>query len=298
MVRPMLRIVLSVIIASSTAAFAGVDSIGEPNVTWLKRKIHVCWHTGGNDFAAEQKAAVQKIVEQEYTTSRTGISFVGWEDCQSLTSEQYDLMIIQDNILLPSNETVEKYRSFNSEGSAVLGQGAAEQLKTETNQATRVVRKSKGFFNRDVMKPVMYLLYRPSFRMYDPYFHALEELQMVALHEFGHVAGLRHEHIRSEAKNDPNCKNMQEPKPGTPVEELMSTAATYTDYDPNSVMNYCWGATLAKFGNVVNELPNIPDESLYTTVKDRVTGIKTYTIKIGLSAKDLITLNKLYPKVD
>jgi hypothetical protein len=286
------------LLALSSVAHAGVDALYEPNVTWTKRKIHVCWHTGGNDFKTKEKLAVQKIVEQEYTLERTGITFFGWEDCSSLAPDQYDLMIYQDNILLPTNDIVQSYRKFDAEGSATLGQGAAEQIKTETNVVTKISIKSRGFFGRNILKPVMYLLYRPTFRETEKYFHAVEELQMVALHEFGHVAGLRHEHIRSEAKQDPNCKHLQKPKPDAVLEEIMTTAVSVTEYDPNSVMNYCWGATLAAMGNVLNTLPNVPDETLYEVVKDEVTNQKTYHIKIGLSAKDIITLSFMYPRVN
>lgn len=289
----MFRFFVAIFLAFSSAAHAGVDALCEPNVAWTKRKIHVCWQPGGNDFETEQRLAVQKIVEQEYKIERVGITFFGWEDCSTLAPEEYDIAIIQDRDVAPTNAVVDKYRKIGAEGYAVLGQGSAEQIKTDTDTVTLESKKTRGFFNRNLQHSVVYLMYRPVFRLFSESFKANEELQLTALHEFGHVAGMRHEHIRFEAKDDPNCKNRTD---AWLVEDIMDTAVAYTAYDPNSVMNFCWGATLAKNGNVVNELPNVPDETMYSVVTDKKTKTKTYTLKIGLSTKDISTLRRLYPK--
>jgi hypothetical protein len=298
----MFRSTLSVLLLLSSVANAGIHSIGEPNVTWTKRKIHVCWNNGvkidpsyaENQFKEEQKLAVQKIVEQEFTIEKVGITFYGWEDCSTMAFEDYDLEIYQDNEYAPSNSQVEFFRKSNAEGYAVLGQGSFGQIQTVTNLITNEETKTEGYFSRDLQRSTMYLMFRPLFRIFSEHFKSNEELQMTALHEFGHVAGLRHEHIHSDAKADPNCFNLGTFKI---TEQIEDTATQYETYDPNSIMNYCWTATLAENGNVVSKLPNIPDKTLYTVVTDKKTKKKTYTIRVGLSAKDISTLNKMYPKV-
>ena len=314
----MLKSALGLLILFSFTAHAGVNALGEPKVTWQKRSIHVCWHEGVKDnFEASQKKAVQQIVEQEYTIEKVGITFYGWEECLNLPQNGYDLEIFQDVDIAHSNPEVEMYRKASVEGFAVMGQGSVEQVQAEQNQLTGEVKKTDGYLNRNLRTPIMYLMFRPLFRFAESDFKSLEELQLTALHEFGHVAGLRHEHIRPEAKTDFNCQFMSSFKID---ETILDTAENYEEYDPNSIMNYCWNAELATNGNVVMVLPNIPDKTLYTAsttwvdhivikkVKSKKTGkiiekeviekMKkiTYTIRIGLSAKDISTLNKLYPK--
>ena len=284
----MMKPTLILLVLMMTAANASVDGIGEPNVAWKKRQIHVCWHNAGkdnpsyapNDFKIEQKLAVQQIVEQEYTVPRVGITFFGWEDCSTITN--YDLEIYQDIDILPTNNLVDIYRKAKVEGFSVLGQGGREEKTNEHD----------GYFNRNQQLSTMYLLYQPMFRIGSEFYKPTEELQATALHEFGHAAGLRHEHIRPEAKDDPNCKNMN----FVIDETILDSAINYEDYDPNSIMNYCWSSTLGLIGNVVNVLPNVPDQTLYTVTTNKKTKKKTYFIRNGLSAKDISTLNKMYPK--
>lgn len=285
----------------ASSAHAGQEAIGEPNVTWTKRKIHVCWKNGvyqqydylKNDLKEEYKKAVQQIVEQEYSIEKVGITFYGWEDCSCLNPSDYDIEIIQDNEKALSNPMVEEFRKLNAEGYSTLGQGSLEQISTVSDKLTKkVISQKRGYLNRNITMPRMYLMARPDFRAYFDSFHAIEELQLTALHEFGHAAGLRHEHIREEAKTDPNCLNRQDKN----VEILADTAVILESYDPNSIMNYCWSSTLLQMGTRLTTLPNIPDTTLYTVNIDPKTKFKTYQVRIGLSAKDISTLNKLYPK--
>ena len=62
----------------------------------------------------------------------------------------------------------------------------------------------------------------------------------LALHEFGHVLALRHEHARPEAAFDANCKVARSVDLAD-KETLGETAESKTRaYDPNSIMNYCF----------------------------------------------------------
>ena len=315
----MLTMILSLITPKSVMACSlDNDGIGEPLVTWTKRSVHVCWLTGAvvdkefakNDFSPELKKAVQKIVEQEYTHERTGITFTGWENCTDIQDGKFDLAILQDDYAAPTNKLVEGFRKSRIEGYAVLGEGSTLETVTKTawikGKKTKVMKT--GFFKRNKQQPVMYLSYNKKFDQYNGSFLSVDELQFTALHELGHVAGLRHEHAREEAKADPNCKTLGDFKV---TEEIGDTAKIYGSYDANSIMNYCWGNTLLVYGNLYENLPNMTDETLVTKLSlmktevkvDDKTGTKTmiktpvngYKIRLGLSQQDRRTLKAMYP---
>lgn len=252
----MLQTLSLILLLVMPLAQAETFSVGEPNVTWTKRRVHVCWNSVGekSDFKRRQKRAVQNIVEQEYTEEKTSITFYGWEECSALPAGSYDIPIYQDTMFTPVNSTIAIFREAKLEGVASLGEGGSEQLN--------------GYFDRHLEKSYIYLMYNPMFGAMSHTVSATEELQLTALHEFGHAAGLRHEHIRPEAKTDPHCMSLKSP---LPVEEMNQTTKTVGDYDSHSIMNYCWLSAIAHTGK------SIPD------------------FKIGLSAQDVSTLKQLYP---
>ena len=241
------------------AAYAAHASVGEPNVTWTNKKVHVCWNSSDEktDFKVDQKKAVQTIVEEQYTEARTGITFFGWEECSTLPAHGYDVQIFQDN------DSHERAKS----GESVIGQGGEIRMIKIENPATHDLKLAEGFFQRDLKTPYVYLVYRQQFSALLDEFTAEQDLQVTALHEFGHVAGLRHETLLSEAIADENCKYFF--KARTSVEAMLDSAKIYETYDSKSIMNTCWISTL---------------EFTY----------KTAHLQIELSEKDLSTLKKLY----
>ena len=250
----------TILILSPSPSKASVESVGEPNVTWTKKKVHVCWKSGvdvnpsyaQNDFESDVKLEVQKIIEQEYTSDRTGVSFYGWESCSSLPMHEIDLEIYQDNELAPTNPMIEKFRRMGVAGYSCVGQGSSEEKLPKF-----------GLFHRNLSLPVMYLNFHPVSLLYSQTLSSIELLKIAALHEFGHAAGLRHEHIRKEAKTDPNCKymNLQD-------EPIYESTVFFEEYDPNSIMNYCWNNALLKQGLTLDDLEGVQDSSLYNGVKN------------------------------
>jgi hypothetical protein len=299
--------------------------IVEPLVSWTKSSIHVCWRDGidtdpayvKNDFTAAQKKAVQDIIQQEYTINRVGIEYVGWENCRDLPVGGYDFEIIQDNEFAPSNPIVKYYRDASAEGMAFIGEGGGCYRVTETDPFSQTSKVTTGYYKRNDKKDKkVYLLFYPWNDAYENSYSSLDRLQNTALHEFGHVAGMRHEHINPEAMNDPNCQYMG--RNFTVTEKIYDTSKIVGAYDPNSIMNYCWLATIEAKGRLMSNLPNISDPSLYEKI-ERVEVIKKtiyvgkkpnvkkkivtvnnpvteYRFRVGLSQQDVIALQDLYLK--
>ncbi len=313
--------ILSSLILPQSVMACSLDNygVGEPLVSWTKRSVRVCWLSGGafdpafakNDFSPKLKEAVQNIVQKEYTLDRTGIEFTGWQECTELKEDEFDLVILQDDYAAPTNKIVDGFRKSNTEGYAVLGEGSKLETITKTKLGKNMKKykiTKKGFFKRNQEHPMMYLSYNKAFDKINGNFLSVDELQFTALHELGHVAGLRHEHARPEAKQDPNCSLFGEFKN---EETYHDTTKIYGPYDSNSIMNYCWGYTLLGLGSLYENLPNMTDMSLVSntslvkieTKTDTKTGdkklVKTsingYKIRLGLSQQDVRALKAMYP---
>jgi hypothetical protein len=323
----MLATILSSITASSAQPLHRESNPGaiEPLVSWTKKSIRVCWRNSAeldpiyekNDFNSVKKQAVQDIVQQEYTIDRVGIEFVGWQNCNELKPGSYDFEIIQDNFSAKPNPWVQYYRDQVVEGMAFIGEGGGCYRITENDPFSGKTDVKVGYFYRN-SKPEkkLYLMYVDLNDIFENSFTSLKRLQSTALHEFGHVAGMRHEHIRPEAMEDPNCKHMG--SNFTVSEKAYDTTRFVGDYDPNSIMNYCWLATMEAVGLKTQELPNMTDPSLYerfdrieTTKKTILVGkkpyqkkkvitvkkpVSEYRLRVGLSDRDVIALQDLYLK--
>ncbi len=258
-------------------------SVVEPASAWPKRTIRVCWseEASPRHFGENPRRAVQEIIQQEYTLARTGIEFVGWESCATLPEGVADVKIRQS--------TKNMGGFFRIWGMASIGKG------------------------REDSKPHLYLFYdenlAPEYKM-DP----LEHLQMIALHEFGHLAGLRHEHIRDEALGMEDAKCLT-------GEKADSSVSTVGDYDRNSIMNYCWNHHIRKHGTLLTltssmiealslisppereeqarsflkRFTRYRDQSLFGILFSESPNTIGLKVKIGLSHGDLIALRTLYP---
>jgi hypothetical protein len=297
----------------------------EPLVSWTKSSIHVCWRDGAdtdptyiqNDFKSHQKLAVQAIIQQEYTIDRVGIEFVGWENCKDLPQGGYDFEIIQDKILSDTNPMVKPFRDASVEGMAFMGEGGGCYRMTRFDPFRGAEEVTVGYYKRNATtNKKVYLLLVDWGGEGNSDYTPVQRLQNTALHEFGHVAGMRHEHIRPEASEDANCKHMGVNFHVT--EKPYDTTKMLGMYDPNSIMNYCWLATMEANSLVMTELPNMSDHSLYEKVnrveiskktvyvgkkpnqKKKMITVKTpvteYRFRVGLSQSDVAALQDLYLK--
>lgn len=222
----------------------------------------------------QQKQLIQKVVQAEFNKTRTGIYFTGWKSCELDPSA--------DTVLITINSTKLPL------GRSSVGRSEVYQYET---QALPQDKKTFVLLN---MSPAV-----GSVLSYE------SELTFTAVHEFGHLAGLRHENINPEANSDSNCT---ESEIGPEVSQ--DSAVYLSPYDPSSVMNYCLynfiGTVGLNFriderGNVLSNrdtilLPYKHLELYSDELVIRRVGQTHYRSRITLSRKDLNGLSCIYLK--
>lgn len=228
MKKPILNL-LSVIL-TLPQAYAGII---EPATLWEKNEIVTCFYNSEaqlaptklktvqgaketyefvpKELSRREKKKVAETVLKNFSAERTGIYFTGWKDCSD--TEEYDLIVMEAKGLVPFITRP----SFN--GRAVIG---------EDGSLARNEEGAIGFYEKSGAMPYVALTVQKA---------------GTVVHEFGHVAGLRHEHIHQDAFADENCSHPFLPldftKPET-IEKPHDSTLIYTSYDPQSIMNYCW----------------------------------------------------------
>ena len=145
---------------------------------------------------------IQEAIQSEYTEGRVGIEFVGWKGCEVVNGK------IQSDVVINyvADESPEKTESIIT-GSSEIG-------------------KCKDNAPQDYLPKVRFTI-----RVKAPWIHAIapkEELTRVALHEFGHLSGLKHEDSQSLSNETSESFN---PK----------TSQIVSLYDPESIMGYHYG---------------------------------------------------------
>lgn len=192
---------------------------------WNKPSVEVCWgtieefvsanHSLGVKIDAQDleplprdiQKMIQTKIQSQYTLQKTGIEFTGWKICSQ--SPQADIIMYATSFYKDEKE--------NLFGSADIGM-ADKDLKSK--------RDRKGFIFLNKVEGSKEI-------------SSNEKLLLTAVHEFGHAAGLRHEHIRLGADKDENC-DQRILEYGELVSEINATAQYVGKYDPESVMNYCY----------------------------------------------------------
>ena len=224
-------------LALSQSLSAGII---EPHVVWNKTELKTCFfsdnsqlvHTRLKDKANTKKnfgfspkklskskrKNVKEVILSEYSEARTGIHFTGFTDSEDMPNPDVIVMRASSNIIIFDTP------GFN--GRAVIGEDGYYQV--EYDDKGQYIVEADG-------------------SLHDGFFEKSGKAAFVALrttnagtivHEFGHVAGLRHEHIREEAAEDKNCES---PFVVWPTKELIyDTAHMETNYDNRSIMNYCY----------------------------------------------------------
>ena len=138
-------------------------------------------------FHENLKPLIQHAVEASFTSAKTGITFVGWKNCSEEAADVvvfYDLDHVDEN----SNEPLQ------------LAAGTRGKSKDFSRNSIRINDSAlNGFRNglSTALKDLSDWHYGPTDSIeknWDHYGQYVFVKNMV--HEFGHVAGLRHEHER------------------------------------------------------------------------------------------------------
>ncbi len=273
----------------------------EPEVAWSKTSIRVCWGNDDHkfrtllaredfkitDYSEKEKTWVKEIITQEFKLQDVGIEFIGWEPCnERVTNADIVLLRFQEN---PSAQPSGEYKIVK--GKATIGERGTVTTVVDHLSATSFER-----FTKSILSKLPFVLLNAETKAgnlsQENYF------KMVALHEFGHSAGLRHEHIRHEASmKDPNCKRT---KSVIDSEETSYQGTLFSSpYDPNSIMNYCFMNVVSRVTGLRYQAKSLSsrlvltDETLFiaTPTQDEMLDI---TLRIGLSKNDKHALKCMY----
>lgn len=145
------------------------------------------------EWKEKDKQEIKQWVNEEYTAERTGIHFTGWLDCDQ--SPNADVIVLYNK-----NSKIKSAFFGGLQGIAsTLGPVAGIVPGYPLARASATI--SKSGMNRGV-----------------------------TLHEFGHVAGLAHEHIHPDAVKRTGCADTNpQTVPGY----------VYEPFDAKSIMSYC-----------------------------------------------------------
>lgn len=188
-------------------------SVYAPDYLWSQSELRVCFAKGEStkrtDLAIEVKVMnwskskrekVRRWVEEEYTPERTGVHFTGWESCER--DPKADIVLFTSPVGLFERVISFKHIYY---GLATIGTRLGSDKINGYPDAQGALWLSDRGFSKSV-----------------------------TVHEFGHIAGLNHEHDRMEAYKDPGCLDKDVVAGGIP-----NYSRREGEYDPDSVMNYC-----------------------------------------------------------
>ncbi|MBU6154680.1 MAG: hypothetical protein KGP28_10295 [Bdellovibrionales bacterium] len=257
------------------ASFRAHSGAFEPAARWDQNEIRVCWldsvefrknpellddtlyFNESNLFHSPSLASsIQNLIQSEFTLEKTGLAFTGFQKCRiPVEGGKPDA----DAIL-----ALEQVDSFDEiiEGGSSIGVSVVDLFLGQ------IVRRNP---EEDEGMPSV-VLQIPSESTFHSKTQGYEEsIRLTALHEFGHLAGLHHEHAayREEALEDPYClsspyaadlKKGPDPAfalaPGKYLENLYELkGALRSGYDSKSIMSYCHTRQLVARGGAFSLSP-------------------------------------------
>lgn len=151
-----------------THAMAGIATYNR----WTISEINVCFADSETEYRVQgmegpkrdwkqkEKELVQKVLEEEYTSSRTGYTFVGFQDCQNTE---------KPNVVVGVRKGLSPHSIAGVKGVATTGMMGPTITSYEGAQGAVILSPS------GVSKTTI-------------------------THEFGHILGLMHEHLHPNAK--------------------------------------------------------------------------------------------------
>jgi hypothetical protein len=213
---------------------------------------------------------VRKLIEKHYSKDITVIHFTGWDSCEKSTADVTLLgitnILVKQNIMSVPRQHISL--TANYEGRSSIGMSAFD----DDNNWSKGVQGSQKLI--------------------------LKNLNIgTILHEFGHLAGLRHEHPRSiTADSKPNCLEYVTNEKSIAEEELSSLTSSYTNYDDFSIMNYCYIFNFDHYNkNAYSFLDleiDLPYPNYVTINENQSVNSYNYLLSLG----DIHSLNCLYKK--
>lgn len=190
-------------------------------------QIPVCWHTSTDEpeLYPEERKRVQTLVTEQFNRT-LAIRFVGWHDCD----KDHEALL-----------------------QACLGRfpkpphcvGLARKAMVSIQLTKKL---PKGTFGVSGIGPE--LKAAPTMKL-DP-----RKIETTAVHEFGHAIGLQHEHARTDSPRFVRDPGIVSPEPDYEISNCADYARAekavehpelnkyLTEFDPDSVMNYCSGKNI------------------------------------------------------
>jgi hypothetical protein len=299
----MKKLILLGALSSFAAMAADMKMISpfEPKVAWSQASVKVCW---GNEthknqtqavsdkfeflaYTTQQKKWIKDIITKEFNIKEVGIEFTGWQDCPERVDSEVVIFRIQPQI------TEQADGSFSETGGRATIGNKGRVVQT-IDATTKVAKASYESSHLHYLNYVVINTRAADERRMD------EEnyIKTLALHEFGHTAGLRHAHIRlTEAKADPNCERVSGIKLNE--EPVFASTRFAGAYDFNSIMNYCYiNVLISRTGlsfraKSPEHVIKLTDQTLYNS---KVVNEKKqdYRVRIGLSQLDKKALKCMY----
>lgn len=151
-----------------------------------------------DNWPGGKKKALVRWLKEEYTAEKTIISFTGFKSCAETPDADVP-------VFYGKKSSIRRFFEGGIDGFAKIGQGIrAGSLEGFPGARSYVWLSSAGFS------------------------------RATAIHEFGHVTGLLHEHDRDEAREDKKCDPDRHIMLG-----FIYSREMITPYDSDSVMSYC-----------------------------------------------------------
>jgi hypothetical protein len=239
------------------------EGIVEPDVKWPAKEVTVCWGNpssspedflhlmrilfgwketswptvSSNDWSESEKETIKTSVNRNFKSDSTGISFGGWSACRK--SEvglfQKEPLVVILRVADPRVSETPVLDQTTDSNALRIGIGSA---KKQGNQYVYLPDSNGNYLLSSVLLGAdrMCQYFKKPFEKCAPF---------IALHEFGHIVGLRHEHVHPDAQKDPLCRvdlvtgTAQNGFHSALAKENLGDSARVSNYDKSSVMNYC-----------------------------------------------------------
>lgn len=310
----------------SPPTFASTSSIIDVSTLWENAQVPVCFGSSKTeilknaslyrDLAGADKivdhspyeSRVRSLLEREYTSARTGIHFVGFDDCDSIDTHRpdapafifADLKLAGEYGISSVGDEGAKLRDKDRTGLLSGSLLSLRAIDTDPNYSVAKLARAlaKAADSNSDSDAVFARAKKIDADLVD------DIVDTTILHEIGHLAGLEHEERRKDAKEEqPSwCRNAGDRGDQEPDHEKTFG----TEFDPFSVMNYCSDDVAKGFAlyHLICAFPDLAAKAAERSGKSSIdwASIQPYcsfmkrNYPVGLSARDQAVLRHVYAK--